>query len=57
MKQEVMQAPYGEPSFEELRELGYAYVDKTPYILALERCGSRFPFILRPRRFGKSLLA
>lgn len=59
MKQEVIlkQAPYGEASFEALRELGYAYVDKTPYIAVLEKYNTRFPFIIRPRRFGKSLFA
>ena len=57
MKQEFKQAPYGEPSFVFLREAGYAYVDKTPFIQVLEHCGSRFPFIVRPRRFGKSLFA
>lgn len=57
MKQELKQVPYGEPSFVYLREAGYAYVDKTRFIQALEQCASRFPFIVRPRRFGKSLFA
>lgn len=59
MKQEVSlrQVPYGEASFEILRSLDYAYVDKTSYIALLEKYYSRFPFIVRPRRFGKSLFA
>ena len=57
MKQELKQVPYGEPSFAYLREAGYAYVDKTHFIQVLEQCGTRFPFIVRPRRFGKSLFA
>lgn len=54
---EFKMAPYGEASFTYLRNAGYAYVDKTPFIKTLEKCGSRFPFIVRPRRFGKSLFA
>ena len=57
MQQELKQVPYGEPSFAYLREAGYAYVDKTHFIQVLEQCGTRFPFIVRPRRFGKSLFA
>ena len=53
----LKQAPYGEPSFQMVRKLGYAYVDKTQFIPVLENCGTRFPFIVRPRRFGKSLFA
>ena len=57
MNHSLKNAPYGEPSFVFLREAGWAYVDKTRYIRVLEECGSRFPFIVRPRRFGKSLFA
>ena len=57
MKQELKQVPYGESSFAYLRGAGYAYVDKTHFIQVLEQCGTRFPFIVRPRRFGKSLFA
>ena len=57
MKLALKQVPYGEPSWGYLREAGYAFVDKTRFIQALEQCGSRFPFIVRPRRFGKSLFA
>ncbi len=47
--------PYGVSNFETLVEEGYLYVDRTAYIEQLERQGSRFHFLLRPRRFGKSL--
>ena len=46
--------PVGEQSFELLRKDGYLYVDKTPYIEKLLR-GSKYYFLGRPRRFGKSL--
>ena len=59
MKQEVTlkSIPYGEASFEMLRNLGYAYVDKTSFIARLEKYNARLAFIARPRRFGKSLFA
>lgn len=47
--------PYGNADFAYIREEGLAYVDKTQFIEALERCGSNYPFIVRPRRFGKTL--
>lgn len=53
----LKQAPCGEASFAYLREAGWAFVDKTPFIRTLEDCGCRFPVLMRPRRFGKSLFA
>lgn len=53
----LKQAPCGEASFAYLREAGWAFVDKTPFIRTLEGCGCRFPVLMRPRRFGKSLFA
>ena len=47
--------PYGNADFAYIREEGLAYVDKTQFIEVLERCGSNYPFIVRPRRFGKTL--
>ena len=43
-------------TFQELREKGYTYVDKTGLLLPLvdDSIGKQF-FIARPRRFGKSL--
>jgi hypothetical protein len=46
--------PYGIASYELIREKDYYYVDKTPYLNALEQTG-RYLFFIRPRRFGKSL--
>ena len=48
--------PYGEADFSVIRNEDYAFVDNTRFIEVLEDCGSRFPFIIRPRRFGKSLV-
>lgn len=42
-------------TFNAIRENDCAYVDKTGYIELLERLKVRFPFIVRPRGFGKSL--
>ena len=51
-----MQIPYGIFDFKRIRREGYCYVDKTGYIPLLEQAGS-FLFFVRPRRFGKSLMA
>lgn len=47
--------PYGVADFIKLREGHEYYIDKTHYLPLLEQAG-RFLFLLRPRRFGKSLL-
>ena len=47
--------PYGISDYKELRLSGMYYIDKTPYIEHLER-KPRYLFLVRPRRFGKSLL-
>ncbi len=47
--------PIGDSSFRNLREDGCYYVDKTPHIRNLVE-GSRYYFLSRPRRFGKTLL-
>jgi len=47
--------PYGLSNFADLIESGYAYVDKTRYIELLENENNRYQFLIRPRRFGKSL--
>jgi hypothetical protein len=52
-----MKIPYGLAHFVDLREQGYFYVDKTAFIPLLEHPDtSRHLLLLRPRRFGKSLL-
>lgn len=47
--------PVGIQDFAQLREEGFAYVDKTDLIHQLVR-SSKAVFLSRPRRFGKSLL-
>ncbi|MDE5806820.1 MAG: AAA family ATPase, partial [Muribaculaceae bacterium] len=46
--------PIGEQSFENLRREGFLYVDKTMFIKRIVE-GSKYYFLGRPRRFGKSL--
>jgi hypothetical protein len=48
--------PVGIQSFSELRELRAVYVDKTGLIYNLTHT-SKYVFLSRPRRFGKSLLS
>ncbi len=45
----------GEQSFPSLREAGALYVDKTMYIYRMVSSKSKYYFLARPRRFGKSL--
>lgn len=54
-KKALKKIPYGNAGFLSIRSDDYAYVDKTRFIEVFEQCGSRFPFIVRPRRFGKTL--
>lgn len=46
--------PYGVTDFRLIRANNYYYVDKTSYIALVENA-ARFFFLIRPRRFGKSL--
>lgn len=50
-----MKLPYGLSNFKSLRDEQYWYVDKTAYIEKLENLGGKYLFLIRPRRFGKSL--
>ncbi len=52
---ELKRLPYGKANFSVIRQHNFAYVDKTRYIEALEQYGTEFSFIVRPRRFGKTL--
>lgn len=47
--------PYGIADFKLIQDEDYYYVDKTMFIPMLEEAG-RYLFLIRPRRFGKSLL-
>ena len=51
----MMKFPVGIQTFEQIREDGYVYVDKTDLIYRLVSTGKIY-FLSRPRRFGKSLL-
>ena len=53
-KQPLIKYPIGQQSFEIIRKNDYLYVDKTKYIETIIN-GSRYYFLGRPRRFGKSL--
>ena len=46
--------PYGISDFAQVREESLYYVDKTMYLPKMEAAG-HFLFLIRPRRFGKSL--
>ncbi len=48
--------PIGTQTFSILREEGYLYVDKTDLVYQMTHGSSRYVFLSRPRRFGKSLL-
>ena len=50
-----MKYPIGMQSFEQIREDGFVYVDKTALVYDLVTTGKIY-FLSRPRRFGKSLL-
>ena len=47
--------PIGIQTFEEIRNGGYLYVDKTALVYQIASVGKPY-FLSRPRRFGKSLL-
>ncbi len=47
--------PLSIQSFEDLRNKGCVYVDKTDYVYNLVYHGKSY-FLARPRRFGKSLM-
>lgn len=48
--------PVGIQTFSEIREKGYVYVDKTAIVYKVANDASKYVFLSRPRRFGKSLL-
>ncbi len=51
----TLKYPIGEQDFQLLREAGNVYVDKTLYIERLITSGTKYYFLARPRRFGKTL--
>lgn len=50
----MQRLPIGIQTFSEIREAGMAYVDKTDYLYQLVTT-TKYAFLSRPRRFGKSL--
>ncbi|WP_274968035.1 AAA family ATPase [Succinimonas amylolytica] len=51
----LLNSPYGEVSYELFRKLKRAIADKSGTIKSLDDVGmTRYPVLLRPRRFGKS---
>ena len=48
--------PIGIQTFSEIRNKAFLYIDKTEYIHRLVHADSKYIFLSRPRRFGKSLL-
>lgn len=55
IKVRAMKYPIGIQTFEQIREDGYVYVDKTDMVYSMTHTGKTY-FLSRPRRFGKSLL-
>ncbi|MCU0288255.1 MAG: ATP-binding protein [Acidobacteria bacterium] len=51
---ELKEIPYAVSDFKTFSESNYYFVDKTRYIRDIEKKG-RYLFLIRPRRFGKSL--
>jgi len=51
---QIKKIPYGEADFGKIIKSNMLYIDKTKYIHELENL-SNYIFIIRPRRFGKSL--
>ena len=50
----IKRIPYGISDFRRFSREDYYYVDKTRFIGEIEKCPN-FLFLIRPRRFGKSL--
>ena len=55
MEEKKVKYAIGDQDFRSLREGGCLYVDKTPYIDRIINSGTKYYFLARPRRFGKSL--
>ena len=54
-KKTLKRLPVGIQTFEKIRENDMLYIDKTEYIWSMIYL-SKYIFLSRPRRFGKSLL-
>ena len=56
MEQQRRFYPIGIQTFSELRNKPYLYIDKTEHVYRITHSDSKYVFLSRPRRFGKSLL-
>ena len=56
MEQKTRLYPIGIQTFSEIRNKSYLYIDKTEYVYRMTHSASKYMFLSRPRRFGKSLL-
>ncbi len=56
-QQQLKKCPVGIQTFEEIINKNYLYIDKTEYVYRMAQGASKYYFLSRPRRFGKSLLA
>ncbi len=56
MTQKQQRYPIGIQTFSEIIEKGYVYIDKTDLVYQMANRDSKYVFLSRPRRFGKSLL-
>ncbi len=56
-QQQLKKCPIGIQTFEEIINKDYLYIDKTEYVYSIAHGDSKYYFLSRPRRFGKSLLA
>ena len=54
MMEKIKLLPYGISDFQQVRKEGKYFVDKTKYIQVMEETDN-FLFLIRPRRFGKSV--
>ena len=52
--EKIKYLPYGISDFRQVRKEGKYFVDKTKYIPVMEETDN-FLFLIRPRRFGKSV--
>lgn len=57
MEQQQKFYPVGIQTFSEIIGKNYLYIDKTGYVYRMTYSASKYMFLSRPRRFGKSLLA
>ena len=46
--------PYGNSTFRTFNEDRAAFVDKTEFINVIDKLDTKYPVLLRPRRFGKT---